>query len=107
MTSKPPNFETTKGRTVTVRDPVSQAETHFVIEDEIWTHQTDSPDKIIILQKCRYADSTAVEYRLGYYIIGKKGRMLGKWRWGRFATFVPVADFQSLVNEAKRRGWLS
>jgi len=106
MTQELPILDSTKGKTITTRDPVSQAESHLLVEDEIRIYQTGSPDKIVLLQKCRHADSTVTEYRLGYYIIGKRGRMLGKWTWGQFATFVPVEDLQRLVNEAKRVGWL-
>ena len=46
-----------------------------------------------------------IEVRLGYYVIGEKPRMKGKWVWGQYAAMMPIEDFKFLVDEALRRGW--
>jgi hypothetical protein len=43
---------------------------------------------------------------IGYYVIGKKPRMAGKWVWGQFATMLPIGDFVKLVKLAQDRGWM-
>jgi len=77
---------------------------HFTITDEIHIKQSDAPKKLIYLQKLTFADGR-VELRLGYYIIGKKKRMRGRWGWGQYATWLPVADFKRIVRRAKRLDW--
>ncbi len=76
----------------------------FTITDEIRRVQSDLPSKIIVLERVLF-DDDRVEVRLGYYIIGKKPKMLGKWVWGQYATLLPLADFAAIVNEAQRLGW--
>lgn len=69
--------------------------------------------KILCLQRLEFhpeghlrGKPTKVEVRLGYYIIGKKPKMRGKWVWGQFAALMPIKDFRHLVREAKKRGWI-
>jgi len=47
-----------------------------------------------------------IEYRLGYYMIGVKPRMAGKWTWGQYATLIPARDFRALIKQAERRDWI-
>jgi len=78
---------------------------HFTITDETYVKQSDSCKKLIYLQKIAFDDGR-VELRLGYYIIGKRPRMRGRWTWGQFATMLPAKDFKRIVGCAKRLGWL-
>jgi len=41
------------------------------------------------------------EVRIGYYILGKKQSIRGKWRWGQFAPFVPQKDILALFKKAQ------
>ena len=45
-----------------------------------------------------------IEYRVGYYIIGKIGRAKGKWIWGQFCPLIPQEDFDKLIKKAKKEG---
>jgi hypothetical protein len=38
-----------------------------------------------------------IEVRLGYYIIGKKPKMRGRWVWDQFAALLPLRDFRALI----------
>lgn len=77
----------------------------YTIEDELSIPQRDLPTKSIHLQRVRFDDGRE-EMRLGYYIIGKKKRMRGKWVWGQFATLMPASDFRKIVRLAERNGWI-
>jgi hypothetical protein len=77
----------------------------FTIVDEIRRLQADYPDKLICLQKLWSRENHREEFRLGYYMIGVKPRMAGKWTWGQFATIIPAKDFRAIVRAAARRGW--
>ena len=56
------------------------------------------------MQKIQFDDRKS-ELRLGYEIIGKKPKMLGKWVWGQYATFMPVDDFLKIVVKAQAKDW--
>lgn len=79
----------------------------ITILDEIRRPQSDYPSKLIILQKIQFNESKVIQFRLAYYIIGKKPAMAGKWVFGQFATLMPEEDFKYIVDEAKRKGWLA
>lgn len=77
----------------------------FTITDEIRKFQSDNRDKLIVLQRIEFEHGRK-EIRLGYYIIGKKPKMKGRWVWGQFATLMPLRDFKTLIHRAVKRGWL-
>jgi hypothetical protein len=79
---------------------------HYTITDEIRVTQTDFPRKILCLQRLEFDDDKRVEVRLGYYIIGYKPSVLGRWVWGQFAALMPLRDFRALVRKAEKKGWM-
>jgi hypothetical protein len=76
------------------------------IVDEIRRVQSSNPHKVICLQQIRFDHSDEIEYRLGYYMIGVKPRMAGRWTWGQFAILIPAKDFRWIVRRAEKRGWI-
>jgi hypothetical protein len=93
-----------KRRTLTDIDGTKQ---HFTVLAEVTQVQSDYPDKAIYLQHIRFEKDGRLELRLGYYIIGKKPKMAGKWVWGQYATMMPQEDFQAIIEKAEKEGWLS
>ncbi|KKQ28210.1 MAG: hypothetical protein US42_C0001G0061 [Candidatus Magasanikbacteria bacterium GW2011_GWC2_37_14] len=43
-----------------------------------------------------------VEYRIGYYIIGKIRKAKDRWIWGQFCPMIPSSDFTKLIKKAKK-----
>lgn len=84
----------------------------FTILDEIRRIQTKYPDKVktpnkaIYFQRFRFDKDGREEFRLGYYMIGKRGNKLGKWTWGQYCPMVPKEDFEAIIKEAIKRGWI-
>jgi hypothetical protein len=74
--------------------------------DELRRQQSTAPHKTIVLQKIRHETDGRIEYRLGYYMIGVKPRMAGKWTWGQYATLIPARGFRALIKQAERRDWI-
>lgn len=60
-------------------------------------------DKVALLEDLKFEDGTE-ELRVCYYIIGRKGRLAGKWAWGQFALFIPSRDFVKLIEKGKEKG---
>jgi hypothetical protein len=77
----------------------------FEVTGEIKRPQSNLPTKLICLQRIRF-DGGRMELRLGYYIIGKRPSMRGRWVWGQYAALMPIADFKAIVNQAKKLKWI-
>jgi hypothetical protein len=78
----------------------------FTITDEVRSFADSRRTKVVVLQLVRFDDGRK-EVRLGYYIIGKKPKMRGRWVWGQYATFMLTRVFQSLIRKAIERQWFS
>ena len=76
----------------------------FKVVDEIRLFQSTYPQKVIYLQRLQF-DDQRIELRLGYYVIGKKPKMAGRWVWGQFATMLPKEDFAKVISLAKEKSW--
>jgi hypothetical protein len=72
-----------------------------VMVDYILHQQSNNPDKYIILELMRLPWRKKPELRIGYYILGKKRSVLGKWRWGQSAVLVPQKDIPALFKKAQ------
>ena len=77
----------------------------YTITDEVRVTQSDMREKILCLQRIEFEDKR-IEVRLGYYIIGKKPKMRGRWVWGQFAALMPLRDFRALIRVAEKKGWI-
>ena len=83
---------------------------------EAWTFlpQSNLSDKVLILERLRkerYIGNLAykkawkkgdIDYRIGYFIVGKVGRAKRKWVWGQFSPIIPRRDLLKLLEKAKK-----
>lgn len=90
----------------------------FYFKREAWTFfpQHNLKDKVFVLERLRKVKFTGrisygsawkngeIEYRIGYFIVGKIGRARGRWVWGQFCPLIPVSDFKELISKAKKDG---
>jgi len=75
-----------------------------VIDEHVWS-PADNAEKALCVHRLRFDDGH-IELRIGYYMIGKKGRGRGKWLWAQFAPMLRAADLQHLCQIAQQKGWL-
>ena len=95
----------------TAKDQGREGKKHWIIEARSLMTQTNHPGKVFVFERMRYLMSEgkitkkvkkgSVQYRIGYYIVGKIGRMDGKWTWGQFCPTIPVEDFDKLISLAR------
>jgi len=91
---------------------------HYFIR-EAWTFlaQSNLPEKVFVVERLRKesTDGTLtysnwkkgdIEYRIGYYIIGRIGKAKGKWVWGQFCPLIPKQDLSNLLDKARKEGTL-
>ena len=77
----------------------------FFIRDYVTMRQSTYPDKFFVLQDVVFENGQN-EIRIGYYIIGKKPAMRGRWVWGQYCPLIPKRDFKRLLEKARTKGIL-
>ncbi len=93
-----------KGKTSTIKNILGKKR-NFTVIDEIKRSESVNKEKLIVLQKLLFEDGT-IRYRLGYYIIGKKPKMAGKWVWGQYAPIMRKRDFRAILQRVLKKKWL-
>jgi hypothetical protein len=87
---------------------------------EAWTLQVqhNHAEKVLVIERLRRAQVIGVraflggaqegdiEYRFGYYIVGRIGRAAGRWTWGQYSPFIPHEDLDVLLGKARSDGTL-
>lgn len=63
--------------------------------------QSDSRNKYFVIELMKPEYKRRPELRIGYYILGKKPSVAGKWIWGQFAPMVPQKDIPALFKKAQ------
>ena len=90
----------------------------FYFKREAWTFlaQSNLKHKVFILERLSKEKFTGklaykkhwrkkdIEYRIGYFIVGKIGKANGRWIWGQFCPLIPRSDFLKLIQKAKKEG---
>jgi hypothetical protein len=82
---------------------------------EAWTFmkQFNTEEKIFIIERFKSIKIIKpithkkvkvgeIEYRLGYYMVGKNGNRKNKWTWGESCPIIPKEDFDKLIKKAKK-----
>jgi len=72
--------------------------------------QSNYPEKVFILQEIFFEPGTMIpkkakrkrEIRIGYYILGKKPGMKGRWVWGQFCPLISRNDLNKLLKKARK-----
>ena len=87
----------------------------FYFKREAWTFlpQHNLPEKVFVferLRKVKFSGTISygsawkngeIEYRIGYFIVGRIRSARGRWVWGQFCPLIPAADFERLIRKAK------
>ena len=76
---------------------------NFEVKKQVTLRQSTYPEKIFVVQELQFNDG-GNEIRVGYYIVGKKPRVRGKWVWGQFCPLFPRQDLVKLIKKAKTAG---
>ena len=90
---------------MSMKDIGREGKLNFVREKWAFIPASNLPQhKVFVIEKLRKVKPTGklaykkswrygeVEYRIGYYIVGRIGRAKNKWVWGQFCPIIPTAD---------------
>lgn len=100
-------------KTIPMKDIGRQGKHNFIREAWTFMQQSNMEEKVFILERLRKVVPTGelaysnvglgeIEYRIGYFIIGRIGRARGKWIWGQFCPLIPQEDLMVLIEKAKQ-----
>ena len=109
------NRELNEDKLIPFKDITRKGKFYFKREDWIILQQHNYPEKVFVFEKLKWIKSDVrgnsgsksegdIEYRLGYFIVGKIGNRRGKWTWGQYCPLIPIKDFQKLMKLAKEKG---
>ena len=98
--------------TYTSKDIGRNGKKHWIIEARTMMPQSNSSEKVFVFERMRFDRSEgiitkpvkkgSIQYRIGYYIVGKIGNKKGKWTWGQYCPTIPIEDFNKLISLAKK-----
>lgn len=103
-------------KAVSMKDIGRKGRHKFVREAWTFMQQYNLPEKVFIIERLRKVGidgrvvhkrtqkNGEIEYRIGYFIVGKIGFMRGKWAWGQFCPLIPATDLKKLLKKAEREG---
>ncbi len=107
--------ELEKNKQVSMKDIGRRGTLKFIREKWFFLPATNLPNaKVFRIEKLRKAKAEGelaypeawregdVEYRVGYYMIGKIGRAKNKWVWGQFCPIIPVGDLEKIIKQIKK-----
>ena len=92
--NKIPEYPNNIGKTRTLIN-INGVKRKIKILDEIIFPQKGIDYKIFCIQKLQVEDRKP-EIRIGYYMIGVKGRMKGRWTWGQYNPHMPMSDLKKM-----------
>jgi hypothetical protein len=103
--TEPPSTIGKRGKLVDINGQIQR----FIVRDEIRFRCSNDSNKMVYLQRlCFDFPGKPDEYRLGYYVIGKKeGHTRSKWLWGQFATMLPKEDWIYLIKQISEKDWFT
>jgi hypothetical protein len=107
------NKQFKKRKIIQIKD-IGRKGKHFFVR-EAWTFlpQSNLKNKVFVIERLRKESTEGklaygnwkkgdIEYRIGYYIVGKIGKAKGKWVWGQFCPLIPANDLKRLLEKAKK-----
>ncbi len=102
-----------KDKTIEMKDIGRKGAVFFKREKWAFLPQHNLNKKVFVFERLRKHDHSGalahrgswkkgdIEYRIGYFIIGRNGTRKGKWTWGQFCPLIPATDLLRLLNRAR------
>lgn len=110
------SIEFEKKKPILMKDISRKGHHHFIRTNWTFMKQHNLKEKVFLIERLERTNISGesdygkglkvgdIEYRIGYFIVGKHGRKKDKWTWGQFCAVIPIDDFDVLFEKAKREG---
>jgi len=113
---KEEEYNKKRNKPIPFKDIGRKGKHKYLREAYVFMKQSNYPNKVFIFERLRQQGTIGsssyngmgckigmLEYRFGYYILGKNGKMNGKWTWGQYCPLIPINDFKKLIQLAKEK----
>lgn len=87
-----------KTRRLTTID--GEERSYKIVDEEVFLASSDS-SKAFAIHKLEYDDGSE-EFRIGYFMIGRKPRMRGKWAWAQYAPMMTEKEMEEVFERAQK-----
>lgn len=107
--------ELKKNKPISMKDIGRKGKLKFIREKWFFLPASNLPEtKVFVIEKLRKIEFEGklayhkswregeVEYRIGYYIIGRIGKAKNRWIWGQFCPIIPSKDLGIIIRQAKK-----
>jgi hypothetical protein len=104
-----------EARSIQMKDRGRQGS--YTWKRQAWTfmQQGNMPDKVFVVERLERLSTVGrlththhrigdIEYRIGYFIVGRIGRANDRWVWGQFCPLIPAEDLEPLLAKARQEG---
>ncbi|MCX6268332.1 MAG: hypothetical protein NTW16_13390 [Bacteroidetes bacterium] len=96
----------------TSKDIARNGKRKWIIEARTMMVPINHSEKVYVFERMKFdreegittkkVKKGTVQYRIGYFIVGKIGKMNGKWTWGQYCATIPIEDFDNLISLARK-----
>jgi hypothetical protein len=105
-----------RSKKIKMKDIGRKGKHQFIRESWCFMVQHNLSEKVFVIERLRKHSTEGeiihkkeqkageIEYRIGYYIVGKIRKAKGRWIWGQFCPLIPSQDFKKLLNKAEQEG---
>ena len=95
---------TRKGKVYWKREAWALMQQHNLKNEKVFVFERLKFHKSDVNENLGSKKEGDIEYRIGYYIVGKINNRKDKWTWGQFCPVIPLEDFNRLIDLAKKKG---
>jgi hypothetical protein len=95
-----PRLPSGKGKTRRLKTIDGHPRSYEIVDEEVFLASSDS-GKAFAIHKLKYDDGS-VEFRIGYYMIGRNPKMRGKWAWGQYAPMMTEQEMEEIFDRAQK-----
>lgn len=106
-------FENHKTKTIKIKDIGRKGRHLWIREAWCFMPQASYAEKVFVIERFRNGGlegesafwkpkANEIQYRIGYYIVGRIGNKNKKWTWGQYCPFIPKEDLDKLLTLARK-----
>lgn len=111
---KEKQFKEEKNKLVKMKDIGRKGKHLWIRENWVFLPQSNYAEKVFVVERFKRVEPEGdivqkgnigdIEYRIGYYIVGRIGNRNRKWTWGQYCPIIPKEDLKKLMELAKEKG---
>lgn len=103
-------------KSISMKDIGRNGSHHFLRVAWTFLMQHNLPQKVFVVERMEWQHRKGkaayrrtrqvgeIEYRIGYFIVGRNGNRKNRWTWGQYCPIIPAKDLTKLLAKARKEG---